>query len=141
MADLFDKVKQGVDKGILIVSVRSKEAFDTVKLKSQIGDLRRRRRNALEDLGNAVYEMFRSDKSFDEEKIGAKCEMIAGLDGQIRGYEEQLMLIHIRAEETLSRPKALQKPKVVTVCECGAEIHEGVQFCGKCFRKIEYEEV
>lgn len=111
MADLLDKVKHGVDRGILTISVKSREMFDTVKVKNRIGDIKRKRRNALEDLGNSVYRMFRNNKSFDQDRVQEKCETIAGLDGQIEEHNEQLRLIRLRAEESLGGQKALQKPK------------------------------
>ena len=141
MADFFDKVKYGVDRGFLTVSVKSRELFDTIKIKNHLGELRRKRRNALEDLGSSVYTMFQNGEGFDEEKVGTQCGMITELDIQIAEREAELRLIHVRAEEALKDTKALHKPKPLAVCECGTEIYnEDIKFCGTCFRKIEHKE-
>ena len=130
MADFFDKVKQGIGKGITTVSVKSKEAIENTKLKGQIGTLQEQKKSALEELGNIVYTMFLKG-SFDEERFKGKCEAIAGIDRQIKEKEEELRQIHCKAEEALGRPKA------IGICDCGAEIYEGVKFCGKCGKKVQ----
>jgi NADH pyrophosphatase NudC (nudix superfamily) len=130
MADFFDKVKQGIGKGITTVSVKSKEALETTKLKGQIVTLQERKKSALEELGNIVFTMFLKG-SFDEERIKGKCEIIRGLDSQIKEKEDELRQVHLKAQEALGLPKA------VAVCNCGAEIYEGTKFCGKCGQKAE----
>lgn len=130
MADFFDKVKQGVGKGLTTVSVKSKEMLETTKIKGQIGTLQEQKKDALEELGNIVYTMFLKG-AFDEERIKGKCEVIVGLDSQTKDKEEELKQIHLKAEE------ALGKPKAVGICGCGAEIYDGTKFCGRCGKKVE----
>ena len=55
MPDFLDKVKQGFGKGVATVSVKSKEVFETTKIKSQIEDLGQRRRDAIEELGGVAF--------------------------------------------------------------------------------------
>ncbi|MBU1182089.1 MAG: zinc ribbon domain-containing protein [Proteobacteria bacterium] len=130
MTDFFEKVKQGVGKGITTVSVKSKEVIETTKIKGQIGTLQEQKKSDLEELGNIVYTMFLKD-SFDMERVKEKCETIRGLGSQIKDKEVELRQTHLKAQE------ALGKPKAIGICDCGAEIYEGVKFCGKCGKKIE----
>jgi len=130
MADFFDKVKQGVGKGITTVSVRSKEMLETTRIKGQIGTFQEQKRVAIEELGNIVYTMF-VKTGFDEERIKQKCEAIAGIDRQIKGKEEELTQIHLKAQQELGMPKT------VALCACGAPIYEDTKFCGKCGKKVE----
>lgn len=130
MADFFDKVKQGVGKGITTVSVRSKEMVETTRIKGQIGTFQGQRKIAIEELGNIVYTMFLKG-GFDEERIKGKCEAIAGVDRQIKEKEEELTQIHLKAQQELGMPKT------VSVCACGAPIYEDTKFCGKCGKKVE----
>ncbi|HEV2352243.1 MAG TPA: zinc ribbon domain-containing protein [Terriglobia bacterium] len=125
MGNFFDKVKQGVGKGVTTVSVKSKEMLETSKLKSQIADIQKQKREALEELGNIVYIMHLKS-AFDEERLHIKSASIAALEEQIRAKEAELAETHAKAQEALGRPKP------VGVCACGAEIHEGTKFCGKC---------
>ncbi len=129
MTDFFDKVKQGIGKGVTTVSVKLKGLLETQRLKAQIGKLLKQKSSSLGELGNIVYVMFQ-EASFDEERIKAKCETIANLDTQIKEYEEQLKQIHLKAQE------ALGEPKTIAICDCGAEILEGANFCSQCGKKI-----
>ena len=129
MADFFDKVKQGVGKGVTTVSVKSKEMLETSKLNSQIADIQKQRKEDLEELGNIVYTMFLKN-AFDEERLRTRGVAIAVLDDQIKQKEKELLETRAKAQEALGRPKA------VAVCTCGAEIHEGTKFCGKCGAKV-----
>ena len=130
MPDFFDKVKQGIGKGITTVSVKSKEALETTKLKGLIGKLQEQKESSLEELGNIVFTMFLKGK-FDEKRIKEKCEIIRELDSRIKDKEEELKQIHLKAQEALGLPKA------VAICNCGAEMYEGTKFCGKCGKRIE----
>ena len=129
MPDFLDKVKQSVGKGVTTVSVKSKEMVETAKLKSQVGELEHRRKEALEELGNIAYTMFLKD-TFAEERLKAKCAGIFELDNQIKEKQKELAEVHTKAQE------ALGKPKAVGVCACGTEIYENAKFCGKCGAKL-----
>ncbi len=129
MVEFFDKLKQGVGKGVSTVSVKSKEVLETTKLKSQIADVQKQKKQALEELGNIVYAMHLKG-SFDEERLRAKSAAITTLDDQIREKEKQLVETDAKAQE------ALGKPRPVGTWTCGAEIHEGTKFCGKCGAKV-----
>jgi len=129
VADFFDKVKQGIGRGVTTVSVRSKEVLETTQIKSQISALQERRSDALEELGNIVYTLFVKNQS-DDERVRSRCKAIADLDRQIREKEEELQVIHARAEEQLGKPAAIGR------CDCGAEFQPGAKFCGKCGAKL-----
>jgi hypothetical protein len=132
VADFFGKLKQGVGKGVTTVSVKSKEMLDVSKLKSQIAEVQKQKREALEELGNIAHTML-SKGALDEERLRAKSATIASLDDEIRRKENELMEIHAKAQE------ALGKPKPIAICACGAQLFEGVKFCGKCGRKALYQ--
>jgi predicted nuclease with TOPRIM domain len=136
-SDLLTRIKEGMNKGIRVVNIRSKAFYETVKIKNQIQSLKKQKRSALEDLGNSVYRVFKNKNSFDEESIRAKCTEVEKIEDKIEESEEQLRLVHENAQKELGQLKAIAKPKVVATCECGSEIYEGVEFCGKCFRKVE----
>jgi len=129
MADFFDRMKQGVGKGVTTVSVKSKEMLEASKLKSQIADIQKQKKEALEELGNIVHTMILKS-GLDEERLRAKSAAIAALDDQIKQKEQELEEIHAEAQE------ALGKPKAIGVCACGAEIHESAKFCNKCGKKV-----
>jgi predicted mannosyl-3-phosphoglycerate phosphatase (HAD superfamily) len=135
--DLLTRIKEGVSKGVRIVNIRSKEAYETLKIKGEIQSLNKQRRKAIEDLGSSVYRLFKHKNSISEESIKTKCIEIAKIEERIGESEEQLRLVHENAQKELGKLKAIAKPRVVGTCECGAEIYEGSQSCSKCFRKVE----
>jgi NADH pyrophosphatase NudC (nudix superfamily) len=129
VADFFEKVKQRIDKGVTTVSVRSKEALEATRVKSQMSELQKRRTEALEELGNIVYTQFAKNQP-DDERVRKRCSAIAELDRQIREKEEELRAIHVKAEEQLGKPAAIGR------CDCGADIQAGTKFCGTCGAKV-----
>lgn len=138
-SDLLSKLREGFSKGLRIVNIRSKEAYDTLKIKNQIQRLRRKRRRSIEDVGNAVYRMFKHSNKFNEESIRTKCTDISTIEDEIDEREEELRIVHINAQKELGNLKSLAKPKAIGRCECGAELYRGVEFCGACFKKIQLD--
>jgi len=136
-SDLFTKLRNGLNKGLRIVNIRSKEAYETLKIKNQIQKLTKNRRRNIEDVGNAVYRMFKHNNRFNEESIRLKCNDISTIDDEIEGREEELRMVHLSAQKELGNLKSLAKPIVVGKCECGADLYAGAKFCGTCFKKVE----
>jgi len=130
MADFFDKVKDGINKGVSTVSVRSKELVEVTKLKAEIDSLQRKKKDSIEELGNIVYVMLSRD-NFDQSRVMSKYQEIAGIDQQIKVKEEEMQRLRAEAQA------ALGKPVTVGTCECGAPVSQGARFCAKCGRKVE----
>jgi hypothetical protein len=136
-SDLFTKLRYGLNKGLRIVNIRSKEAYETLKIKNQIQKLSKKRRRNIEDVGNAVYRMFKHNNKFNEESIRLKCMDISSIEDEIEGREEELRMVHLSARKELGNLKSLAKPMVIGKCECGAELYAGAKFCATCFKKVE----
>jgi NADH pyrophosphatase NudC (nudix superfamily) len=129
MAEIFDKVKQGIGKGVTTVSVKSKEMIETTRLKGEIDALQQRKKGSLEELGNIIYTMFLHG-SFEEQRLREKCEAIGDLDNLIKDKQEELHQVILKTQEILG------KPVIVGKCECGAEISASAKFCGRCGKKL-----
>ena len=136
-SDLFTKLRYGLNKGLRIVNIRSKEAYETLKIKNQIQKLTKKRRRNIEDVGNAVYRMFKHNNKFNEESIRLKCMDISGIEDEIEERQEELRVVHLNAQKELGNLKSLAKPVVIGKCECGAELYAGAKFCATCFKKVE----
>ena len=136
-SDLFTKLRYGLNKGLRIVNIRSKEAYETLKIKNQIQKLTKNRRRNIEDVGNAVYRMFKHNNKFNEESIRLKCMDISGIEDEIEERQEELRVVHLNAQKELGNLKSLAKPVVIGKCECGAELYAGAKFCATCFKKVE----
>lgn len=126
MADFLGKVKQGIDKGVTVVSVKSKEMVEVVKIKNQLGILKNQQASAFFVLGESVYQMYLQN-GFNEEKIRNKCEMIALIGSQIHEKEVNLEQLHLRTEVALGK----------SFCSsCTAELPESAMYCSRCGEKI-----
>ena len=135
------------------------EMPEVTKLKSHVEALQEKKKSTLEELGNTVYVMF-LEGVFDEESIKKKCESINEIDSQLKDKEEELkqtylkaqeelkqtylkaqeelrqIFLDLKAQETQETQETAEKPKVIAICECGAEIYEDEKFCGKCGKRV-----
>lgn len=128
MADFFDKVKQGISKGVSTASVKSKEMLEVTRLRSQINTVQRQKIGAIEELGNIVYTMFLKE-GIDELRIKDKGSAILKIDNQIKNLENEIVQVQNKARESLGMVASIGK------CVCGADLYEDTKFCGGCGKK------
>lgn len=133
MVELFDKLKEGIDK----VSIKAKETLEITKIKGQISKIQEQKRKAFEELGSIVYEMINSE-TFDMDKLKEKAEAIKEFERQIKEKEQEILEVQAKAQQEIEGLKA--ESKTTNVCECGAIIPEGSKFCVKCGKKVEIKE-
>jgi hypothetical protein len=137
MADFLDKLKQGLNKGVTTATVKSKELFDTNRVKGQIADLERQKMDALAELGKAVCAMLDSGQ-LDEEALRSARTPISVLDKQIGARQEEIARIHAEVQQALG---VAQQPPVEHTSpahcpSCGAALTLGTKFCGSCGNKV-----
>jgi len=132
----FNKVKEGLNRGIRIVNVRSKEAYDTVLIKNRIRSLKKRRTDSVLEMGNIIYRTFKYKGKINQDLVETKCTDIESIEREIEKCEDELKVIHLDANKALGNVKALVKPRVVSTCECGAQIYEGATYCAGCSKKV-----
>jgi hypothetical protein len=132
----FNKVKEGLNRGIRIVNIRSKEAYGTVLIKNRIRSLKKRRTESVLEMGNMIYRTFKYKGKINQDIVETKCADIESVEREIEKCEDELKLIHLNAEKALGSVKALVRPRVVSTCECGAEVYEGAAYCAKCSKKV-----
>jgi len=136
MPDFLDKLKQGLEKGVTTVSVKSKELLDTNRVKSQIADLERQQRDALTELGTRVCVMLDAGH-LDEAVLRSARATISGLEQQIATKQEALVRIHMEAQEALNAGPSQKDAAAGAHCtSCGAALAPGVKFCGSCGSKV-----
>lgn len=129
--DFFDKMKDGLSKGIDTIGTKGKELMEETQVQLQISSLRGKRREALEQLGSLAHDLFKKGALVDE---GAKvvCAGIDSLDQQIAAKQAEL---RHESGAAVSAPAAGPAPAPAQ-CECGAENTAGVKFCPACGKKI-----
>lgn len=131
MEELFKRIKQEIDKGITVVSVKSKEIIDTARINTQIAELNESKNQILKEIGTIVYRMS-CDKEFNGDgEIAEKCRLVSELVQQIEEKELELKKLHTDSQEAIGKK----------ICEsCGAAMDENAKFCSNCgARLIEVE--
>ncbi len=136
-SDLLEKFKVGLNKGLRIVNVRSKEAYDVLKTKNQIQGKNRHKRKLIEELGSAVFRTYKHKGNVSEDSIKNKCQDILNLESEIDSLNEEIKNIHENAQKELGKLKAITKPNDVIKCECGAEVEKGLEKCPQCGKELE----
>lgn len=108
--DILSKLKSGINKGLRVVNIRSREAYDAVRIKNRIQAHKRKKSKEIKEVGEFVYNMFKTRDELDTDSIKSKCVGIARTDQEISDFEEELRLTHENAKKELGRLKAISKP-------------------------------
>jgi ribosomal protein L40E len=136
MADLFGKIKKGIDKGINIASQKSGELVEAGKLQTQIIALKNDRKSSINDLGKVTYDMLKSD-SFELEILEEKFKKILEIEKEIEEKEEAKKNADKGESKGEEQSEEQPEEKAVVFCpNCGAENPEGSVFCSKCGTKM-----
>ena len=137
-ADLLGKLKIGLSRGLRIVNVRSKEAYDVIKIRNEIGGKEKNKRKLIQDLGNSVFRIYKHKGSFNEESIKAKCDQLVELEDEIEELNREISLVHENALKELGKLKALSKPNNKIKCsKCGVENDENSGICSGCGAELQ----
>jgi hypothetical protein len=126
MPDLFDKVKQGIEKGINTVNLKSKEVVSSLKINMDIEALQRQIIDAYRVLGEAVYSMT-TQQNLNEERIREQCAEISLLKEQLSEKERELEQVRFETGTALGK----------TYCSgCQAELADNTRYCPHCGAKV-----
>lgn len=134
MADLFGKIKKGIDKGISVASQKSGELVETGKLQSQIISLKNDKKTGINELGKLTYEMLKSD-SFELEVLEEKYKEILEIEMEIDKKEEAKKNVDQKEEGAAEEVEA-EAVEMAKCPSCGTENPVDAMFCGKCGTKL-----
>lgn len=136
MADFFNKVKKGLNKGTTVLSVKSSTLIETNKLKSEISSLQKNKKELFTEIGQKIYELKKND-SEDTGVIEELVEKIEQIDTSIELKQKDIEEILKKQEEILKSGDNEDNSNTGSgKCECGAEISNDAKFCVKCGRQI-----
>jgi seryl-tRNA synthetase len=107
----------------------SNGVLEIQNLKEQTEALNTHKKTALEELGTIVYTSISQGLS-EEKNVKEMCDLMKGIDNQIKEKEEEILRISDRIKETILRLKPIPP------CNCGTELYEGIKFCYQCGKKV-----
>ena len=84
--EIVSRFKTGINKGLRIVNIRSKEAYDTLRIKNTIRQLRNNRRNTVYEMGHSIYRTYKHKGEINGENIEAKCADIENIETEIEEW-------------------------------------------------------
>jgi len=125
MADFFEKITDGIDKGFKAVSSKGKELIETTKLKSEIKDVQNSMQKKFQTLGSKVFEMLNKG-ILNEEELRAEHSEIASLFRKITELEDAIKKAELEALKTRFGTD------IVICSKCDAPAKTGDKFCSGC---------
>ncbi|MGE5496247.1 MAG: zinc ribbon domain-containing protein [Burkholderiales bacterium] len=112
--------------------VKKDASMNAFILKTEVGELNTKKREALARIGEAVYEAHKSAGKYSEfsELYGE----VEDIDKLLQRKKEEAQQAEREAEE---KKRAQERERAARVCpNCGMENEPGVKFCGECGTKL-----
>ena len=128
MANFFDKVVTGLNKGVTTVSEGSRLIVEKAKLNTKLDDVKEKKNKVLNELGGIVYSMHLKGE-ITIEKCRNIFNEIAELDKNIEDINMQIKAIEAQKE---TQPAAETK----RCPSCGAANKATAKFCASCGKSM-----
>ncbi|MDR2183086.1 MAG: hypothetical protein LBE55_02820 [Clostridiales bacterium] len=140
MADFFNKIAGGINKGVATVSANTKAMADKSKIKAVISNLENERRQLIQMLGQKIYDMHTEtgEISVDEHvsnfisEITRRLELMAAQQEEMMRVDAELNMITGGTRH--AAPYAT--PYDGIQCTCGHFNPAGARFCAGCGSNI-----
>lgn len=126
MADIFDKMLDGINKGVNSVAAGSKTVIEKAKINSAISNLEHEKKELSAFIGEKVYSLYKEGKLQDTEEFGSLCEQIDQKNNAIAVKRQELAKLEAPA------PAAPAQAGVVYCSQCGSQNAAASKFCAKC---------
>ena len=134
MADFFDKMLVGINKGVNSVSEGSKNMMEKAKINTSISDAEKEKLKIAEQLGIQAYALQQSGVELPEALIPF-CEQITARNQMIADLKKRLAEIDA-PKETASIPMATANPVGSYCPDCGSPCNVGAKFCPRCGKTL-----
>jgi hypothetical protein len=130
MADFFVKLKEQVSAGITTVTTKSRVAVETTRLRRQMRQLAREKKEALARLGAQAYQEMGQRGQVDPAGLRDAVERIQELDRSLEDLGKEMT--RLAALDATTAWPAGGEEKPLATCTCGAPLYAGTKFCGHC---------
>lgn len=134
MADFFNKMMDGINKGIATASVGSKTVFEKNKHNTIIKNLENEKKQLAELIGNKVFDYCaKNEGDVPRDLIANFCAEIDSRNAQIQEQIQQIAIL----DAEMDKIKGSGAPTVsANTCSCGHPNNVGAKFCGKCGKQL-----
>lgn len=130
MADIFDRMLDGINKGVNSVATGSKTMIEKAKINSAINNLENEKRQLAEVLGVNAYNLYKEGKLQNLEELGSFCEQI---DQKIEAIVAQRQeLAKFEQPAPVQTYAANPSGGTIFCSQCGAQNDAAAKFCAKC---------
>lgn len=130
MADFFDKVLVGINKGVNSVSEGSKNMMEKAKLNTAIADAEKAKAQLAEQLGTLTHLARKNGVELPENLV-AVCDQMTACDDRIAELKNRLA--EMEAAKAAAQTPVPEAAPAGPVCpSCGAVGRPGGKFCAKC---------
>ncbi len=134
-ADMFNKFKSSLNRGITTISVKASSTLEKTKLKTHIDTLEKEIEKLYINAGELSYKIWKGEAS-DNEALKGYFEVISQKLDEICALEKEISEIDERGSEILGAEDSVTEAKCVCP-NCGAAYTEAVNFCRQCGSKME----
>lgn len=128
----FEKMKNTINKGITVVSVKTNTSVEKAKLNTQIDNLEKEIAKLQKEMGNQTYILWKAGK-FEISVIEETLYIIDEKRNKMKELQTKIEELLEQGQEVLG-----EDSKYICICSnCNMEFMEKVNFCIKCGNKIE----
>lgn len=141
MADFFDKMLVGINKGVNTVSVGSKVLVEKAKLNTQIKDTEWEKNRLFQNIGTLVYNLHINGE-VEIEQCAEMYSEVAAIDQKIEMLQRQLQALESPQTQPTRYAQTIQPNTAANgvSCKCGFINKEGAKFCAKCGSALSADE-
>lgn len=134
MADFFDKVMSGFNKGVATVSTGSKTMIEKTKINSIIKGLEDEKKQLAEIIGNKVVAFCAANAEGDIPRadVISIYNEIVSRDEQIAAQQQRIAELDAEMDQV----RNAGAPVSTGACQCGYANAPGAKFCARCGSKL-----
>lgn len=135
MADFFDKMKDGFNRGVATVSTGSKTMIEKTKINTVIKSLEDEKKQLAEILGNKIHKFCLENEQGDipRDEVINICDEITVRNEQIEVQKKKIELLDAEMNQVMGNSS---NTALTAVCQCGHANAGGAKFCAKCGSKL-----
>ena len=132
MAEIFDKIVLGLNKGVTTVGATSKAVLEKAKINAEINEFQKDYDQLIQLLGQRVYDMYQEVGDVHVGEITGFFERISHRLESISQYKDKIK----RIDEELSNVVGSASSQEGVACSCGYTNPRGAKFCARCGKQI-----